>query len=469
MSPFELLGLAPDADIRSIKRAYARLVRITRPEDDPDGFQRLHAAYRAALHHAESTTGTTVSSPEHGSGAAPAGASPCAIPMADMRRPEPVAARSPPRQAAERFDVETFCGQAIEQAGGGDAEALDAWLHTCPALWSLECKADTGRRLLDRLYREPPPMPGACQQVLLHFFDLDHVGSGIDPLRLHSLRRRMQLRWNLLPAHRRELARTLPGTQLERNLMGAHLRLLETPLRYPQVLWRGLNWETPRRLARLIRWLAGNGHPADLSPPLDAAQVQFWLEAADTGRPTRTRMLLGIARCALALLLAGVLGLGIGLMAVAPATGIDWGAASILPMLVGLPCLLWVAWFGYQRLRDWHAHPEHARAGWRWLNLALVPLLCGIAAAAWLLRDGPAAAMPVLILATWLSLSRYLRRTASHRFWSHRSAVYLLYLVLPASVWFTAMAGYGVQILLATALVPWAFDLWWRRRRLWAT
>lgn len=43
------LGIAPTADQRSIKRAYARLLKNTRPEDDPAAFQALHDAYQYAL------------------------------------------------------------------------------------------------------------------------------------------------------------------------------------------------------------------------------------------------------------------------------------------------------------------------------------------------------------------------------------------------------------------------------------
>ncbi|HEY9101046.1 hypothetical protein [Chitinimonas sp.] len=44
-----VLGMAPTADEREVKRAYARLLKTTRPEDDPVAFQRLREAFEAAL------------------------------------------------------------------------------------------------------------------------------------------------------------------------------------------------------------------------------------------------------------------------------------------------------------------------------------------------------------------------------------------------------------------------------------
>ncbi|WP_417696596.1 J domain-containing protein [Pseudomonas sp.] len=49
MSHWQVLGLTPDADERSIKRAYARLLRIHRPDENPNEFQRLREAYEASL------------------------------------------------------------------------------------------------------------------------------------------------------------------------------------------------------------------------------------------------------------------------------------------------------------------------------------------------------------------------------------------------------------------------------------
>lgn len=49
MTCWNVLGLTPDADTRTIKRQYAALLKKTRPDDDPEGFQRLRDAYETAL------------------------------------------------------------------------------------------------------------------------------------------------------------------------------------------------------------------------------------------------------------------------------------------------------------------------------------------------------------------------------------------------------------------------------------
>lgn len=47
---FEILGLnEPPVDRKAVKRAYSKMLKVTRPEDDPDGFMRLRDAHDLAL------------------------------------------------------------------------------------------------------------------------------------------------------------------------------------------------------------------------------------------------------------------------------------------------------------------------------------------------------------------------------------------------------------------------------------
>lgn len=49
---WEILGTEPTGDERALKRAYAKRLKVTRPEDDPAAFQELRDAYEYALRHA---------------------------------------------------------------------------------------------------------------------------------------------------------------------------------------------------------------------------------------------------------------------------------------------------------------------------------------------------------------------------------------------------------------------------------
>lgn len=46
---WKTLDLSATADERTLKRQYAKLPKLTRPDDDPVAFQRLREAYEQAL------------------------------------------------------------------------------------------------------------------------------------------------------------------------------------------------------------------------------------------------------------------------------------------------------------------------------------------------------------------------------------------------------------------------------------
>lgn len=53
MAIWDILEIEATSDTKVIKRAYAKKLKVTRPDEDPKGFQELHWAYKTALQHAE--------------------------------------------------------------------------------------------------------------------------------------------------------------------------------------------------------------------------------------------------------------------------------------------------------------------------------------------------------------------------------------------------------------------------------
>lgn len=50
---YEILNIPANSDVKQIKKAYAKLVKIHNPEDDPEGYQKLRNAYDKALKNAK--------------------------------------------------------------------------------------------------------------------------------------------------------------------------------------------------------------------------------------------------------------------------------------------------------------------------------------------------------------------------------------------------------------------------------
>lgn len=99
---------------------------------------------------------------------------------------------------ASHFDMDVFMADFLDAAIHREAAALQDWLQKRQELWSLHVKHEAGRAILQRLFRDPPPIRMSCFEATLTFFDLDHALSGIDPLQLLKLRDVMQERHALM-------------------------------------------------------------------------------------------------------------------------------------------------------------------------------------------------------------------------------------------------------------------------------
>ncbi|WP_329740909.1 J domain-containing protein [Dyella sp. A6] len=479
MSPFEQLGLPSDADERMVKRAYAQRLRHTRPDSDPEGFQRLHAIYQAALavcreRPPQPTPARAIEPVTEPASILQATAAPATPPTPPLM-PSPAPLRAEPARPAvpTPFPFERFCNELLTMADAGDAPQLRAWLDEQPALWSLRLKAQVGHELFARLYRDAPPMPAACLDTLLAFFDMNHARSGHDPLALQRLQRRMQLAWELQPAHRDALATRLGirgwNTRgRERRRLDRQLQQLERPFHWTGAIPTALWPNAASRLARLILQLSLQ-HPRDLPSVCDSKQVRFWLEAADRRQVSKPRLILGGIRCIATLLGSLLLGLLLGVLTRLPPERFAFGALEFTVGAAFVLCLIWAAWMALLPLDDWHAMPEHQPARWPWLNLLLVPALCGVGLAVWIPAGHNPLAMIPLVAAVWLALRRLARRNITRPGFSPRLIWVALY--LGAAVLSSLSGNHGqdnefasyTYLLAVAATIMWCIDLWRHR------
>lgn len=459
MSPFERLGLTDDADERAIKRAYARHLRSTRPEDDPQGFQQLHAAYQAALEWCREEGAHEPASPADR-----------LDDYATTASPGPSAAENhvpawhgqPDREVAPAacFDIDAFCVEAFEQARIATTHALHTWLTDQQALWSLQLKAQTGRYLVSQLYALAPPMATDRLETLLRFFDLDHALAGHDPVALQRLKRRCRLAWQLEIDDKAVLASrlALPNSPSKWHAYWI-VRLLKRPFSWPRTLFVAMNSANADLIAGFVQTVSAN-YPQDLPASIRREQLDFWLAAADQQQVTSQRLILGAARSVAMLLLA---------IPLAPwISHVFTGSTAPRPVLtvVGLlmiPSGLWALWMAWLKLGDWHttakASPSRLSA-----RACLVPAMClaGIVLDAG--GHGQLGLVPI-IPALWLAIRRYRHHHSSAAFFRSgplRSgfvrfgmllAVLLLYSVL-VSAWGNDVIPVD-EIIAATAMLLW--------------
>ncbi|WP_313458614.1 hypothetical protein [Stenotrophomonas sp.] len=432
------LGLEEDADERAIKRAYARQLRSTRPDEDPAGFQRLHEAYQAALAWVKYRDGHTLGSAEvqevetglaHATQCRPdlgdtlAGVSPVHTdaqalhdPVISVTSGGAVAEVPPvrpdlqlPPVAPPALDVERFARRVTKKACRIDSHAMAQWLTAQPELWSVGDKPRIGEAVLQRLQRVDAPIHESTFDALADCFGWNDVGSGVDPLDLEECRERLHGLWLFRldevddPTVYRAPLRPSPAPG-EDDRRVARLRRPWNRLRaLMSATLPGRAHEMGEVLAR-FRAKAG-------SRPLQPRQIEFWQALNRRNEVNGTKIQLAMFRSAL---------LGVGVAALILVKGIADGFAGghrgywgdLQPaLIVGLSLLV----LGSMILPlvgfvQWQAGAEHPRPrGWI-VRLLVIPVLA--CAALWLMRGtdvrlaGVTLAWPVAALAMIRLLAR---------------------------------------------------------------
>ena len=483
MWAFELLGLSPDADERSIKRAYAQCLRNTRPDEDPAGFQRLREAYELALrlcsHRSEAVRPLAEERQAETIADAPSQPEPQdntpAPSLAPLKRPRPVpvANRETSQLPAPAVDLERLLADMLAMAAHADTEALLQWLSTRHELWSLQAKAALGQRMMARLHQRPVPMPGESFDALLRFFDLDHVQAGYDPFALQRLRRRMRLQWELQPEHVEALARRAhdpgwPGQAPNVKMTRRMLRQLSRPFQWRQALTAAMLPERPGELARFATRVSEN-HVEELLPYLPHAQLRFWLLASEPGLSlprfaiNATRTVIGAAfAIAIIALLFGVISL----------TGGNADKAwevfpAISASIAGIGALI-LAYMGWQWLDYWQRQPDTTGQRLSWLRWACIPLIAAVGVSLRYLGVHALVGDVVVVLAILLGIRRYRERSGAGPLpvRMHPIAWIVLINVLRAMLASEGMSNLPVaEFGACIALGLWLADAWKERER----
>ncbi|HSD18178.1 MAG TPA: DnaJ domain-containing protein [Thermomonas sp.] len=391
MSPFEILGLDATADVATIKRAYARLLRTHRPDDDAAAFQRLHEAYEACMEQArwrEQGWYDEDEGKDDGDG----------IDASDIAKPAPVGepgdATFAPLDAAgmaanadadafvdhgidmpgtEDFDVGAFSGELVGRMRSDTRQAVEAWLQANDDLYSLERKHAMQAVVIDALESVDAATASRHFETLTRFFGMDMI-AGIDGWlqhRLDDLQRRLGD-----TAEFERVLRTHAGADATWADRGIARELLE-PFRWLRRLCLIACPGLPGRTGALARALHA-ADPESASARLDQQARHFWERATDRGALHRERLGFSATRfalwsLALALLVATTgddKGYGKGFL-------LDWAA------FFGWVSGLWLAYAlvvcGLMRLRAYN----QSRMQWDWLLLmTTLGLACGVAAVA---------------------------------------------------------------------------------------
>jgi len=439
----ELWSLAAEGDARAVKRRYSQALKITRPEDDPIAFQRLHDAYQRAVARCDAIGASGDLREES---LPPAVAAPPVAPVLDSTF-------SPQPPAADRVAL------LLQQAATLETMEFARWLRARTSKWSLDARDEISARILSALRSEQAPMRSDNATALFQALGWDDVSCQINPHELQWLAHLANGAWLQLPTQHRALLATLHshgGDVIAPRELATALDLLRWPRSHSRNLRTAVFGWSGDQLVGLMAVL-GCRPGAPLPKGIDPGQAAFWSAAAQPFH--RVALQVAVIR-------AVVAGVSLALVAALAArfTGaIDWAFSGVaaewrthVAVLGALlaPALLIVAFW---LMPNWQNAREEEPVPLPWLRILALPLLIAAITAGWiqwlevgLSRSGVPALCAIWLASTWvlwIARSRFhvrRGRTPSRFGIAEKARMVAAALVLPA---------------LVAALVYWLLDL----------
>jgi hypothetical protein len=146
------LGLAPVRDRDAIRRAYARRLKVTNPEDDAEGFQTLRAAYEEALASLDWDWDWV----DEDSGPSDVAVAPVETIIRPRIEPIQATATPPARHAAHAALVDGLEALLKDGSPSADLDTAFAKVLASPDLDDVAVQADTEARIMQLILDHPP-------------------------------------------------------------------------------------------------------------------------------------------------------------------------------------------------------------------------------------------------------------------------------------------------------------------------
>lgn len=205
--PWELMALPRGAPARDVKRRYAQLLKLNRPDENPGGFQMLRWAYEICLAHAGPASDST---PDDARQPAFAAETAVASVVAVQSPPQPAGAIEPPTDDTPPSDTGTRPSSmpppvaasvsahewlgldrlealrspvavvdellAAADPARVDGEVFDAWFARCPELSNFAAREAIERELLGRLAASDTQLSYEAFSALDHSYGWSQIG-----------------------------------------------------------------------------------------------------------------------------------------------------------------------------------------------------------------------------------------------------------------------------------------------------